>query len=225
MIRTVLVLLLSFTFNSLAFSQTEKAPLKVIVMNKKHKAIPNDKITFTGLNSKLKVSGITNAMGQFLVHLPAGDTYEIKVDVLGDQLDYSTFEVPTPPPGSVFNTVTLEVVYDMEQSITLDDLHFSSGSAVINRQSYILLNQLADYLVRKKTTKILIEGHTDNDGSEISNQQLSEKRAKAIRSYLIKKGVNSSNLSVKGLGASRPIASNETAKGKATNRRTEIHIL
>ncbi|MCH2223509.1 MAG: OmpA family protein [Crocinitomicaceae bacterium] len=225
MIRTIFIFILGLTLYFSAFSQVEKAPLKVIVMNKERKAIPNDKITFIGEKSHIEITGITNEMGQFMVHLPAGDNYGIRVDVIGDEIDYNTFEVPTPPPGSVFNTVTLEIVYDMEQSITLDDLHFSSGSSSISKQSYALLNQLAEYLIRKKTTKIRIEGHTDSDGNETSNQQLSEDRAKAIQSYLIKKGVNSSNLTAKGFGESQPIASNETTEGKAENRRTVIVVL
>ncbi len=60
-----------------AHAQTQKAPLNVLVMNKAGKAIANDKITFIGQKSGIEIVGITNAKGQFMVHLPAGDAYGI----------------------------------------------------------------------------------------------------------------------------------------------------
>lgn len=218
-----LVLLLVFVENSVA--QTQKAPLNVLVMNKAGKAIANDKITFIGQKSGIQIVGITNAKGQFLVHLPAGDEYGIKVEVIGDELDYNTFEVPTPPPGAVFNTRTLEIIYDLPKAVVLKDLHFASGKSDIQAKSYAVLDQLAEYLIRKKTLKIRVEGHTDSDGPDASNKTLSEKRAKAVKAYLENKGVPAELIESIGFGEENPIADNATPEGKAQNRRTEIHLV
>lgn len=199
--------------------------MNVIVTNKAGKPIANDKITFVATKSKLEIVGITNIKGQFLVHLPAGDEYAIKVEVIGDEIDYNTFEVPIPPPGAVFNTRTLEIRYDLPESIILEDVHFASGRYAIQAESYKVLDKLAEYLIRKKNLKIRVEGHTDSDGSETTNKTLSENRAKAVKSYLENKGVPSGLITAKGLGEEQPIEDNSTTSGKAKNRRTEIHLV
>jgi len=69
---------------------------------------------------------------------------------------------------------------------------------------------------------IRVEGNTDNLGDETWNQGLSERRAQAIREYLINRGVDGRRIVAQGNGSSRPVASNKTAEGRARNRRTEI---
>jgi outer membrane protein OmpA-like peptidoglycan-associated protein len=71
---------------------------------------------------------------------------------------------------------------------------------------------------------VVIEGHTDSDGSGEYNQKLSEKRAKAVENYLRGKQINIASISSVGYGESRPIASNATPQGKASNRRVELKI-
>ncbi|TFH39842.1 MAG: OmpA family protein, partial [ANME-2 cluster archaeon] len=67
-------------------------------------------------------------------------------------------------------------------------------------------------------------GHTDSDGSDQYNQDLSERRAKSVSDYAMLQGVNSSRLSIIGLGETEPVASNDTDYGKSQNRRVEIAI-
>jgi len=219
---SILILLTSI---SLSYSQTAKAPLNVIVTNKKGELMPNDKITFIARDSKQEIVGITDEKGYFKVHLPAGDEYSIKVEVVGEQVDYTSFEVPTPPPGAVFNTRTLEIRYELPESIVLKNVNFASGRSTIQAGSHATLDQLAEYLIRKKTLRIRVEGHTDSDGSATSNKILSENRAKAVKSYLVGKGVSSDMIEAKGLGEEKPLEDNSTESGKASNRRTEIHII
>ena len=75
------------------------------------------------------------------------------------------------------------------------------------------------------TAKFSIEGHTDADGSEASNQKLSEDRAAAVQNYFIENGVDASRLSSKGFGESMPMDSNKTRAGKANNRRVEVKLM
>jgi outer membrane protein OmpA-like peptidoglycan-associated protein len=80
------------------------------------------------------------------------------------------------------------------------------------------------YLKSTPSATILIEGHTDNTGSENFNKQLSEKRAAAIGDYLIQKGIDNNKIYTIGHGASKPIGDNNSEAGRAQNRRTSFTI-
>lgn len=87
------------------------------------------------------------------------------------------------------------------------------------------LDILTDFMKAKPNIKILVEGHTDAIGGLESNQVLSEKRAEAVRDYLINKGIEPNRIETMGFGKSKPIANNNTAFGRQLNRRTEIVII
>ena len=70
--------------------------------------------------------------------------------------------------------------------------------------------------------RIAIDGHTDSTGSASHNQTLSEARAASVRDYFVSKGIAASRLTARGFGGTRPVASNETAEGRAKNRRVEL---
>jgi outer membrane protein OmpA-like peptidoglycan-associated protein len=70
-----------------------------------------------------------------------------------------------------------------------------------------------------------VAGHTDNRGAAAYNRDLSQRRAEAVRSYLVSKGVNGGNLSARGYGPDSPVADNKTANGRAENRRVELRQL
>jgi len=74
----------------------------------------------------------------------------------------------------------------------------------------------------KPSMKVSVEGHTDSVGSEAYNRRLSERRARAVRDYMVENGISPSRIATRGFGKSRPVASNETAEGRAQNRRVEI---
>jgi len=73
--------------------------------------------------------------------------------------------------------------------------------------------------------RVSIEGHTDNVGGESANMRLSQKRAEAVRDYLVSQGIASDRMTDKGFGKADPVASNETADGRAQNRRVELKVL
>jgi outer membrane protein OmpA-like peptidoglycan-associated protein len=109
--------------------------------------------------------------------------------------------------------------------ITFDSgILFATNSSVLQSQAKININKLAVILDKYPDTNILVTGHTDFDGTEEYNQTLSEKRAKSVSDYTKAQGVNSSRLSIIGLGETEPVASNETDEGKSLNRRVEIAI-
>lgn len=101
-------------------------------------------------------------------------------------------------------------------------VQFVTGSAQLTRAAMTELDKGAAILNEHPTIKVSIEGHTDNTGSASFNQKLSEKRAEAVKAYLIKKGITEDRLTAAGFGASQPVADNKTAAGRAANRRVEF---
>lgn len=101
-------------------------------------------------------------------------------------------------------------------------IQFETGSAVIKQASYKLLDEILQSAVVAEGLKVGIYGHTDNVGNDGSNQKLSEERANAVKSYLLSKGLPAQRVESKGFGSANPIADNNTAAGKAQNRRVQI---
>ena len=101
---------------------------------------------------------------------------------------------------------------------------FASGKSALLPAAQDRLNQVADALLATKERKLVVEGHTDAQGSNSSNQVLSQKRADAVRSYLISRGYPGDLIQAQGIGEDRPIADNANAEGRANNRRVEIVV-
>ncbi|GGK38030.1 MULTISPECIES: OmpA family protein [Flavobacteriaceae] len=101
---------------------------------------------------------------------------------------------------------------------------FDTAKATFKGEAINTLETMVTILKKYPDTDFVVEGHTDNVGTERSNQLLSERRASAVRDHLVSKGINPDRLSYEGFGESRPIDSNDTASGRANNRRTEVNI-
>jgi outer membrane protein OmpA-like peptidoglycan-associated protein len=86
------------------------------------------------------------------------------------------------------------------------------------------LDQVAEALKNQADHKMVVEGHTDSQGSEGSNQELSQRRAQTVRDYFVSRGVPSDIISATGVGQHRPVGDNRTADGRANNRRVEIIV-
>ncbi len=102
------------------------------------------------------------------------------------------------------------------------DVTFATNQATIQSQFYGALNDVATTLVEYPQTRIDVVGHADSDGTESYNQDLSERRASSVKSYLTGRGVQAVRIASYGRGELEPIASNSTAQGKAQNRRVQI---
>lgn len=101
---------------------------------------------------------------------------------------------------------------------------FKFNSNELDPASFDTLDKLAAILKAAPALKLSITGHTDNIGAAAANQRLSEVRANVVKNYLLKKGVNAANITATGLGATKPIDTNDTAEGRANNRRVEFAI-
>ncbi|MEK7342730.1 MAG: OmpA family protein [Pseudomonadota bacterium] len=101
---------------------------------------------------------------------------------------------------------------------------FAYDRADVQPQFQPTLNDVASVLAQYPKTYVDVLGHTDSDGTDAYNQTLSERRAQAVASYLVSRGVQSARIATRGYGETQPIASNATEEGKASNRRVEIKI-
>lgn len=108
--------------------------------------------------------------------------------------------------------------------VRLYGINFDFDSDVIRAESKPTLDKIVAMLKSEQTMQLVIEGHTDSDGSTEHNQVLSEERAESVKSYLVSAGISSSRLFTEGYGESVPVAPNITATGKAQNRRVELVV-
>lgn len=108
--------------------------------------------------------------------------------------------------------------------VTLGDVLFETGMSELRGGTTGNLDRLADFLVRYDTRTAVIEGHTDNVGTESSNQSLSQRRAQSVQAYLVDQGVANARLDASGRGESSPVGSNDSETGRQQNRRVEVII-
>ena len=135
---------------------------------------------------------------------------EAKVKEAMDKLAAASVPVKEEPRG---------VVITLSGSVL-----FASGKSTLLPSAQTKLDEVANALREEGNHKILVEGHTDSTGSDATNQDLSKRRAESVRAYLISRGVASASIEAVGLGASRPVAENNSAEGRANNPRVEIVI-
>jgi len=128
--------------------------------------------------------------------------------------------------GTVANNGCPEVTEAVAKALNsyAKTILFDTGKATIKEQSAAVLGDIIGILNEYSNAKFNIEGHTDSVGSEASNQKLSEERASSVMNYLIEHGIASNRLTAKGFGESKPLDTNNTAAGRANNRRVEINL-
>lgn len=111
---------------------------------------------------------------------------------------------------------------DKDGCWVLRGVNFDSNKATLTAASYGILDDVVEVLKQNPGVKLEVQGHTDSRGAAAHNQKLSGQRAKAVRDHLVESGIPAGQLTAKGYGESSPIASNETAEGRAENRRVEM---
>ena len=138
--------------------------------------------------------------------------------LIGHHLDKQEKELKEIPNTTVTRYED-KLVVTMSESIIFD-----LNSAALKPQSMQTLDQIATVMKNNPESDILVKGHTDSTGAEKYNQDLSERRANAVRNYLIAKGVAPARITALGFGMTMPIAPNDTPAGREKNRRVEIEI-
>ncbi|MFK7733477.1 MAG: OmpA family protein [Pseudomonadales bacterium] len=135
---------------------------------------------------------------------------------------------PIPQPREAIAQAPMERMAKLscdQFSGAVPGVNFPSGSAALSRAAQEALLPFASALKQASNAAVEIQAHTDSQGSEESNNDLSKRRAETVRRYMVYRGVNAQQLSAAGYGESRPIASNDTEQGRAENRRVEFRVL
>ncbi|WP_407450306.1 OmpA family protein [Fibrobacter sp.] len=158
-----------------------------------------------------------------------GTVAGMPVDSVGCVLDGDKDGVPDPKdkcPNTLEGIAVDTVGCAVNKKENLDELkkgiQFQTGSAKLTKKSFTTLNDIANLMRKVKSANLEVQGHTDNTGSEATNQKLSEKRAQAVVDHLKKKGIEADRLRAIGYGSEMPIADNETKEGREQNRRVEL---
>lgn len=139
-------------------------------------------------------------------------------DTVGDKADHCPLVAGTvAAKGCALDEALLEEIKSASEHI-----YFNSGKSTIKAESFPDLDKLAAIFKEHPEVKASIEGHTDSQGNDQMNLDLSKARAKAVKDYLIKKGVDADHLTSEGFGETRPVATNDTAEGRAKNRRVIV---
>ncbi|RYZ45742.1 MAG: OmpA family protein [Sphingobacteriales bacterium] len=139
--------------------------------------------------------------------------------LIGRQMDKQAREIEQTVPGVDVERVGEGIVVNFSEKILFD-----VGKSALSSQSHTALDKLVIVLNKYADTDLKVYGHTDNTGTEASNQTLSERRSSAVSNYLASKGISRSRLKTFGYGETTPKCENETAAGKACNRRVEFAI-
>ena len=148
-------------------------------------------------------------------------------DTDGDGIDDSRDRCPNSP-GSVASNGCPEIESSDRTTLELAmrAVSFDTGNATLRQESFGVLDQIAQIMNRYPDYNLIIEGHTDNVGSAVNNQLLSERRAKACYEYLRDQGyVNASRMTHTGYGEARPISSNDNLEGRRLNRRVAFNLV
>ena len=150
------------------------------------------------------------------------DDSETSTDADGDGVDNQDDMCPDTPRGASVRADGCETV---GRSYSLEGVRFRTGRATILPASEASLRRSLELLTNNPEVRVEIGGHTDDRGRDESNQRLSERRAQAVRDWLVSHGVDAGRLEVRGYGETRPTASNATPQGRARNRRIEFRRL
>ncbi len=147
-------------------------------------------------------------------------------DTDGDKVCDGLDKCPGTPAGQAVDSVGCQALFAPEKpTLILEGVTFENDSAQLKPESAATLDSVAASLVASPDVRVEVQGHTDSTGSDAYNLKLSQRRAEAVRDYLVSKGVPAARLEAKGYGESQPIAKNDTGEGRARNRRVELKKL
>ena len=200
--------------------------LEVKVIDKESKKPLHARIEvfeYNGLDT-IRTSQWSDASGYISMALEKNKNYGLISSAEG----YSMYSLNLPADTNSVRKKTIELIAmtsAVDQPIVLQNVFFSTGSAMLLPSSNAELNLLYKTLLDHPTMKIEIRGHTDNVGEEEYNQQLSEARAKSVFQFLVDHGIVAERLSYTGFGETKPVASNDSEEGRKQNRRTEFVIV
>lgn len=143
--------------------------------------------------------------------------------LIGNKMDKQQKELEQIQGATVEETVDQNGLQAIK--MTFDGgILFATGKSTLNASAQNSLTQFASSLINNPDTNVQIFGYTDNTGSYEANERVSNNRANAVRTFLVNKGVSANRITAQGIPMADYVATNETAEGRAQNRRVEVYI-
>ncbi len=219
-------------FDTLTQNFTLKQPrtiLKGVVMDE-NKTPKQAKIKIEDATTLALVKEIeTNANGAYSIEIPEGNIYRLTPSVKEYIPTPADVDMRTTKKGSVItqDLMVTSIATAIEKGMTfkLKNLFFDTGKWDLRPESFEEMNKLLSFLNEYQTIRIEIGAHTDNVGSDASNNTLSQKRAQSAVDYLKSKGIPETRMTAKGYGKTVPVADNATPEGRQLNRRVEFKLI
>lgn len=176
-------------------------------------------------NVKFDIANSNSRTGLYQIILPAGKKYGFYAKKQGylplsDNLDFTNV--------TEYKEITRDlylVPIEQEEMITLNNIFFPKGKAELLTSSYAELDRLVEILKTNPSMVIEVQGHTNNIGDRTQLIDLSQRRANAVKDYLVKQGIDEKRIQTKGFGPDKPIATNSTEEGRQKNQRVEFKIV
>lgn len=163
--------------------------------------------------------------GEYKITLPAGALYGFRAETKGYIAISENIDLKQTKTYSEIKRDLQMVPLEVGQVVRMNNIFFEFAKADLKNESYSELDRLVEVLKSAPSMELQISGHTDNVGSDPQNNSLSEARAKAVKAYLLGKGIKSERLKTIGYGRTKPLATNDTEEGRQMNRRVEFTIL
>ena len=163
--------------------------------------------------------------GDFLATITAGKNYGLNISKPGYLFYSENFSLVGHTSSNPFFITALLEPIEVGNKVILKNIFFDTNKYQLQPDSRAELQKLIEFMELNPTVKIEISGHTDNVGNDISNQTLSENRAKSVYDFLISGKIDPSRMVFKGYGKTQPIAPNDSDENRAKNRRTEFKII
>ncbi len=158
---------------------------------------------------------------------PAGETVDSRGcsrDTDADGVPDGRDQCPSTPNGQAVDENGCPKLFEgAARSVILQGVNFQTGKATLTDASKAILVDVAHSLAANPAVRVEVAGHTDNTGSRATNMRLSAQRADAVEQFLLQNGVSPAQISSKGYGPDKPIATNKTAAGRSQNRRVELN--
>lgn len=224
--RKLLFTLILTSLSALLSAQsTDSAFVNIVLTDTDSIAEAGAQVKIYSKDKRFVLEGTTNDFGILKTQLPqevqlSFDIYRFDTIFNFQQVipkgDYGNYQIPFHLQISYVKNVVR--TYNMP-------VFFESGSHEVNNESKLNIDKLLKELEKNSKMSVEVGAHTDNVESDKYNQDLSQRRASAIRNYLVSKGIAGNRILAKGYGETKPVGDNNTELGKAQNRRVEITVI
>jgi outer membrane protein OmpA-like peptidoglycan-associated protein len=215
-----------------------EAALKFVVVDKDTGPVKGVVVKLSTAQGQNYYTEETDAEGYAEVLVPVATNYDLTYLSLGRRDVAATLPISDKPSQTIKLTVRYKfhrppalpapkvepgVAPEVERPrFVLKGVEFDTGKATVRPQSFPQLDEVVEYMAHKLSAKIEVSGHTDNVGDPKVNKSLSNKRALAVRAYLVSKGIEEGRIEALGYGDERPIADNDSDANRQKNRRIEV---